>query len=63
MQEGNAKWFKEKIGLVNEGLDIKKEITYLHASLADCEVMFGKRKGSNGFKLDVCKDVNVVARV
>ncbi len=35
----------------------------MHASLANCEVLFGKKKGSNGFKLDGCKDVSVVARV
>jgi hypothetical protein len=63
LQEGNSKWFKEKIGLPNEGLDIGKEITDLHASLANYEVLFGKKKGSNGFKLDGCKDVSVVARV
>jgi hypothetical protein len=63
LQEGNAEWFKERINLPNEGLDIRKEITDLHAFLANCEVLFGKRKGSNGFKLDGCKDVSVVVRV
>jgi hypothetical protein len=33
LQEGNIEWFKEKNGLPNEGLDIKKEKTDLHASL------------------------------
>jgi hypothetical protein len=63
LQEGNAEWFKEKIGLPNESLDIRKGITDLHASLVDCEVLFGKRKGFNRFKLDGCKDVSVVVRV
>jgi hypothetical protein len=63
LQEGSVEWFKEKSGLPNEGLDIKKEITDLHAFLADCVVLFGKRKGSNGFKLAGCQDVNVVVRV
>ncbi len=63
LQEGNTEWFKEKNGLPNENLDIKKEKIDLHASLVDCEVLLGKRKGSNGFKLDGCKDVSVVARV
>jgi hypothetical protein len=32
-------------------------------SVADHEAIFGKRKGSNGFKLDICCDPDVVARV
>jgi hypothetical protein len=63
LHESSVKWFKEKINLPNEGLDIKKEKIDLHASMVDCEVMFGKKKGSNGFKLDGCKDVDVVARI
>jgi hypothetical protein len=63
LHEGNVEWFKKKIGLPNEGLDIRKEIIDLHASLVDCEVLFGKKKGFNGFKLDGCKDFNVVARI
>jgi hypothetical protein len=63
LQEGSVEWFKEKISLCNEGLDIRKEIIDLHASLVDSEVMFGKKKGFDGFKLDGCKDVNVVAIV
>jgi hypothetical protein len=63
LQEGSAEWFKENIGLPNEGLDIRKKINDLHAFLVDCEVLFGKKKGSNGFKLDGCHDGSVVARV
>jgi hypothetical protein len=63
LHESSVEWFIEKIGLPNEVLDIRKDIIDLHASLIDCEVLFGKKKGSNGFKLDGCKDVNVVARI
>jgi hypothetical protein len=31
--------------------------------VVDCEAIFGKRKGSNGFKLDICCDPDVVARI
>jgi hypothetical protein len=61
--EGTIKWFKAKMGLYDHGLDIKKEITDDHAYMEEYEAMFGKRKGSNGFKYDVCKDLNVVVRV
>jgi hypothetical protein len=45
--EGSVEWFKSKMKLHDHGLDI----------------IFGKRKGSNGFKLDICCDLDVVARV
>jgi hypothetical protein len=44
-------------------LDIRKEVTNAHASFEDYEAMFGKRKGFNGFRYDVCKDFTLVARV
>jgi hypothetical protein len=31
--------------------------------VVDCEAKFGKRKRSNRFKLDICCDPNVVARM
>jgi hypothetical protein len=58
-----TKWFKAKMGLCDQGLDIRKEITNAHASLQDCEAMFGKKKGFNGFRYDVCKDSTLVAKV
>jgi hypothetical protein len=61
--EGSAKWFKAKMGLYDQWLHIRKEIIDAHASIEDCEVVFGKIKGSNGFRYDVCKDTKFVARV
>ncbi len=52
--EGNAEWFKVKMGLCDHGLDIKKELIDCHASIVGCEAMFGKRKGNNGFRYDNC---------
>jgi hypothetical protein len=50
--------------LLNHGLDIRKELANDNiVNVADYEAIFGKRKGSNGFKLDICCDLNVVARV
>ncbi len=51
------------MGLYDQGLNIRKEITDAHASLKDCETIFGKIKSSNDFKYDVCKDFKLVARV
>jgi hypothetical protein len=61
--QGTTKWFKAKMGLCDQGLDIRREIKNAHASLEDYEAMFGKRKGFNGFRYDVCKDSTLVARV
>jgi hypothetical protein len=51
------------MGLHDQGLDIRKEITNAHASLEDYEGMFSKRKGSDGFRYDVCKDSTLVERI
>jgi hypothetical protein len=51
------------MGLYDQGLNIRKEIIDAHASLKDCETIFGKIKGSNNFRYDVCKDLKLVARV
>lgn len=61
--EGNVEWFKVKMGLYDQGLNIRKEITNAHASFKDYETVFGKIKSSNGFRYDVCKDFKLVARV
>jgi hypothetical protein len=50
--------------LPNHGLDIIKKLANDNiVSVADYEAIFGKRKRSNGLKLDICCDPNVVARV
>jgi hypothetical protein len=62
--EGSVEWFKSKTKLPNHGLDIRKKLANDNiASVADYEAIFGKRKRSNGLKLGICCDPNVVARV
>jgi hypothetical protein len=61
--EGSAKWFKIKMGLCDHGLNIMKELIDSHASIDECETMFGKRKGNNGFIYDNCVELSLVARV
>jgi len=61
--EGNAKWFKVKMGMCAHGLNIRKELIDSHASIVVCEAMFGKRKGNNGFRYDNCVEPTLVARV
>jgi hypothetical protein len=61
--KGNVEWFKVKIGMCDHGLNIRKELTDSHASIAKCEAMFGKRKGNNGFRYDICVEPSLVARV
>jgi len=61
--KGNAKWFKVKVGLCDHGLNIRKELIDSHASIAECEAMFGKRNDNNGFKYDNCVEPSLVARV
>jgi hypothetical protein len=55
--------FQSKLGLCGEGVDIRKELHDSHASLSDCEVLWGKRKSSNGWKYDSCNDPEMVARI
>jgi hypothetical protein len=52
--EGSAKWFKVKMGMCDHGLNVRKELIDSHASIVECEAMFGKRKGNNGFRYDIC---------
>jgi hypothetical protein len=61
--EGSAKWFKVKMGMCDHGLNIRKEFIDSHASIVECEAMFGKRKGNNGFRYDNCVEPTLVARV
>jgi len=61
--EGNAKWFKVKMGLCDHELNIRKEQTYSHASITKCEAMFGKRKDNIGFRYDNCVEHSLVAKM
>jgi len=61
--EGSAKWFKVKMGLCDHGLNIKKELIDSHASIFECEAMFGKKKGNDGFRYDNCVEPTLVVRV
>jgi hypothetical protein len=38
------------MGPSTKGLDIQKELNDFHASLEDCEILWGKRKSNNDFK-------------
>jgi hypothetical protein len=44
--EGIAKWFVIKLGLCKEGIDIYKKLDDMHATLVECEVVWGKKKKS-----------------
>jgi len=61
--EGSAKWFKVKMGLCDHGPNIRKELTNSHASIIECEAMFGKKKGNNGFRYDNCVEPTLVVKV
>lgn len=62
--EGSVEWFKLETKLLNHGFDIKKELANDNiVNVVDYEAIFGKRKRSNGLKLDICCDPNVVVRV
>jgi hypothetical protein len=51
--EGIVEWFEAKHGLCNEGLDIRKELEDSHVSIIDCEVLWGIKRGHNGFSMKV----------
>jgi hypothetical protein len=40
-----------------------KELINSHASIVECEAMFGKNNNNNGFKYDNCVEPCLVARV
>jgi hypothetical protein len=61
--EGSGKWFKVKMGMCDHELNIRKELIDSHASIAECEAMFGKKKGNNMFRYDNCVEPSLVARV
>jgi len=51
--EGNAKWFKVKMGMCDHGLNIKKELIDPVASIVECEAMFGKKKATMGLNMTI----------
>jgi hypothetical protein len=61
--EGSVAWFEANFGLHNGRLDIKKELDDNHASLQDCELLWGKKKGNNGFKYETCNETKLVGRI
>lgn len=61
--EGNATWFESSFGLHNGGLDIRKELDDIHASLQDCELLWGKKKWDNGFRYKICNDTKLILRI
>jgi hypothetical protein len=57
--EGSVEWFKSGTKLPNHGLAIKKKLANDNIiSVVDYKAIFGKRKRSNGLKLDICCDPN-----
>jgi hypothetical protein len=57
-----VEWFKSKIGLSVEGLDIKRELNESHLSMQECECLWGRRKLKNGFKVS-SKKTSLVVKV
>jgi hypothetical protein len=43
LAKGSVEWFKSKIGLFVEGLDIKRELNESHVSMEECECLWGMR--------------------
>ncbi len=42
--KGIVEWLTTKLGLYNERIDIHKELDDRHATLVECEAMWGKEK-------------------
>jgi hypothetical protein len=61
--EGYIEWFKIKVELSNEGLDIKMELNESHVSMKECECLWGPKISKNGFKFTSCNDPSVVVRI
>ncbi len=43
------------LGLCNEGIDIHKRLDDTHATLAECEVVWGKKKNHNGSNMKLAQ--------
>jgi hypothetical protein len=63
VMEGIAEWFEAKHGLCDEGLNIRKKLEDSHASIANCEVLWGKKRGHSGFKYESCGDARLIAKI
>jgi hypothetical protein len=63
LAQGLTKWLKTKLGFSTKGLDIHKELNHFHASLEDCEVLWGKRKFNNDFKFLFYNDSSLVFKI
>jgi hypothetical protein len=63
VMEGIVEWFEAKYGLCNDRLDIRKKLEDFHASIADCEMLWVKKRGHNGFKYESCGDVRLITRI
>jgi hypothetical protein len=61
--QGSIEWFKSKIGLSMEGLDVRKELNESRVSMEECECLWGARKLNNGFKVISYKEASLVVRV
>jgi hypothetical protein len=63
VMESTIVWFEARHGLCNEGLDIRKELENSHVSIADHEVLWGKKRKHNGFKYESCGDIRLIVRI
>ncbi len=63
VDEWFVEWFKSKIGLSIEGLDIRKDLNDSRVSMEECECLLGPRKSKNGFKVTNCIELSVVAKI
>jgi hypothetical protein len=61
--EGTIEWFVIKLGFCNEGIDIRKGLDDTHATLVECEVVWEKRKNHNGFKFEICTNLEITIKV
>jgi hypothetical protein len=44
-------------------VDIRKKLEDFHASIADCGILWGKKRGHNGFKYESCGDVRLITKI
>jgi hypothetical protein len=63
LAEGSATWLESSFGFCNGRLDIRKELDVTHVSLQDYELLWGKEKGNNAFKYEICNDVELISRI
>jgi hypothetical protein len=63
VDEWSVEWFKCKMGLSIEGLDIRKDLNDSHVSMEECECLLGPKKSKNGFKVTNYIEQSVVAQI